>query len=269
MDYQIVKPSAKLAPFVKHYWMLDNCLPQGQEHVQRIVPSGLAELIFYLGDRPGSKDLDKPLSDNVIITGQLNDFYDLEVKGRMSLFAVVFLPYSLSAFFDIPAVEFNNRHTPLRFLFRDKVNELEDRIFQADGLQHKVVVVEKFLMSSLQKSLKKYEFKRIYEAVERINLSRGQVEIETLASDACLSRKQFERTFSAFVGTSPRKFLRTVRFQNAIKEKSLKPDMKLTELTYQCGYYDQAHMTNDFRKLTGLSPRQYFSMCEPFSDYFG
>lgn len=268
MDYGITKPSASLAPYIKHYWMLENCLPRGEEHVQRIVPSGLAELIFYMGDRPGCKDENKAMSDNALITGQLNDFYDLEIKGSMSLFAVVFLPYSLSLFFDVPAVEFNNRHTPLRYLLRDEVNGLEDMISEAQTMQQKVMVVERFLMSRIHKSGKKYEFNRIYKAVEQINLSKGQIEIDTLASQACLSRKQFERTFSAFVGTSPRKFLRTVRFQNAVKEKSLKPDLKLTELTYQCGYYDQAHMTNDFRKLTGMSPRQYFSICEPFSDYF-
>ncbi|MFW6224374.1 MAG: DUF6597 domain-containing transcriptional factor [Bacteroidota bacterium] len=200
MDYRIVKPSAALAPYVKHYWMLDDCLPKGREHIQRIVPSGLAELIFYLGDRPGSKDRQKPLSDNVLITGQLNEFYDLEVKGSMSLFSIVFLPYSLSLFFDVPAVEFNNRHTPLRFLVRDGINRLEDRIFEATSMHHKVAIAETFLMSRMQKSGKKFEFQRVFKAVETINLSRGQVDIETLASAACLSRKQFERTFAAFVG---------------------------------------------------------------------
>ena len=44
--------------------------------------------------------------------------------------------------------------------------------------------------------------------------------------------------------------------------------MSLTELAYDCGYYDQSHMINDFKLLTGMSPRQYFSDCDAYSDYF-
>lgn len=33
-------------------------------------------------------------------------------------------------------------------------------------------------------------------------------------------------------------------------------------------YYDQSHMINDFRCFTGYSPKEYFSACASYSDYF-
>ncbi|MDA3881173.1 MAG: helix-turn-helix domain-containing protein [Prolixibacteraceae bacterium] len=32
----------------------------------------------------------------------------------------------------------------------------------------------------------------------------------------------------------------------------------MTDLAYESGHYDQAHFINDFKKLTGITPKQYF-----------
>ena len=94
------------------------------------------------------------------------------------------------------------------------------------------------------------------------------ININLLASESCLSRKQFERSFSDIIGSSPKQFLKIIRFQNAIFQKSKHPELNLTELAHKCGYYDQAHMINDFKTLSGFTPRYFFSDCDPFSDYF-
>lgn len=37
-----------------------------------------------------------------------------------------------------------------------------------------------------------------------------------------------------------------------------------------CGYFDQSHMINDFKTLSGITPKDYFSENgDFFSDYFG
>ncbi len=41
MSFQTIKPSAHLAPYIKQYWAIDNCLYEGKTHTQRIIPSGL------------------------------------------------------------------------------------------------------------------------------------------------------------------------------------------------------------------------------------
>ncbi|MBO9660186.1 MAG: helix-turn-helix domain-containing protein [Chitinophagaceae bacterium] len=32
----------------------------------------------------------------------------------------------------------------------------------------------------------------------------------------------------------------------------------LTEIAYQCGYYDQSHFIHDFKEFSGYHPRHYF-----------
>ncbi|MDO9613576.1 MAG: helix-turn-helix domain-containing protein [Bacteroidota bacterium] len=73
-------------------------------------------------------------------------------------------------------------------------------------------------------------------------------------------RRLWEPRPSSFCGLSD--------FQHAIHYKGLDPQSKLTGLAYDCGFSDQSHMINEFRELSGVTPKQYFAECDPFSDYF-
>ncbi|MFC0877857.1 DUF6597 domain-containing transcriptional factor [Saccharicrinis sp. FJH2] len=268
MEYIITKPSLPLSKFIKYYWTIENCIPTNQLHTQRIVPNGLLELMFYLGDRPVSIDNTKSINENAIITGHLKEFYDINVSGRLSLFSISFKPHGLSMFFDIPLTEIYNQNVPFKYLFKHDTFELEIKLFEANSFIERIKIIENYLLKILNKTANKYDYKRIEHSINLINQKRGIVNVDFLASETCLSRKQFERIFSYYVGTSPKQFLKTIRFQNSLDNKSKNKSANLTDLTYSCGYYDQAHMINDFQKLTGLTPRQYFNECEPYSDYF-
>jgi AraC-like DNA-binding protein len=171
-------------------------------------------------------------------------------------------------FFDIPINELYNRNVPLKYLFRHDANKLEMKLFEAKSFSEKIQIAENYLLGLLNKGNGKYDYNRIEHCVDLINKRHGIANIDFLASEACLSRKQFERTFSSYVGTSPKQFLKTIRFQLSLHYKYLNKLATCTDLTYNCGYYDQSHMINDFQKLTGFTPKQYFDECEPYSDYF-
>lgn len=265
---QIEKPSTALTPYVKSYWGLEHQVPRGGDYVHRIVPSGLSELMFYLGDLPEAIDTGKTITDHSLLSGQQKEFYDIRISGRLSLFSIIFQPHGLMVFFDIPLKELFNQNVPLRYILKASVSELESRLMEARSFAEKKELVESFLIKRLAKSIKKYEFDRIRCSIEIINQSKGQIDINALADHVCLSRKQFERIFQEHVGSSPGQFLKTIRFQQAVHEKSKNKELSLTELSYLSGYFDQSHMNADFRKLAGMTPGQYFSYCEPYSDYF-
>ena len=268
MDYKISKPTAYLSQYVKQYWELNNCLPSDAVHTQRIIPSGLFELIFYLDHKPQSSDPRKDINDNIILTGQLKNYHDIKITGNLSLFAIYFLPHGLSMFLEIPINELFNQSVPLRLLIKDKVNKLEDDLLKASNFERKIAVAENFLRKQIQKNERKYHYERIRFTVNKINQAKGVLQIEDLASTSFLSRKQFERTFLETIGITPKQFLKIVRFQNAIYVKSKNSALSLTEIAHNCGYFDQSHMINDFRTLAGISPKQYFETGDIMSDYF-
>lgn len=269
MSFLTAKPSPFLSGYVKTFWMIENVLPEGQIHTQRIVPNGLPEMMFYFGDLPDTEESGKSITERSIVSGQQNSFYDLEISKTLSLFSVSFLPFGLATFFNLPADEVFDYNTPLKYLIKDYTEKLESDLFHAKSFEQKVEIMERFLFSIITKREAKYDENRIVRSIDLINNSKGNIKIESLADAACLSRKQFERTFSNIIGISPKKFLRIVRFQHAIDIKAKEPDLSLSNLTYDCGYFDQSHMINDFRKLSGISPKKFFDDCDAYSDYFG
>ncbi|MFO7977067.1 MAG: helix-turn-helix domain-containing protein [Bacteroidales bacterium] len=268
MSEFLARPSNFLAPYVKHYWAVENCMPAGEVHLQRIVPNGLMELMFYLEDLPRSLHQRKPLEEHTLLSGQQKGFYDICVGGKLSLFSVSLHPFGARMLLGIPSDECFDQNLPLRTVLGSEVDVVEDRLREARSFKAKVGLVEQFFFRRLKKAKKEYELGRIAASIELINQAKGQVDIQQLASTACLSRKQYERTFREFIGTTPRHFLRTIRFQNSLQQKKTHHDYSLADLAFHCGYYDQSHMTNEFRLFSGKTPVQYFAECEPHSDYF-
>jgi transcriptional regulator GlxA family with amidase domain len=171
-------------------------------------------------------------------------------------------------FFDIPLNELYNQNVPLKFLIRQDANAMEAQLFEADSFHERTKVAESYLLMLLRKKKNACNFNRIEHSMHLINASKGMVSIDYLASEACFSRKQFERVFSQYIGATPKQFLKIIRFQHAIDLKSKNANANLADLTYGCGYYDQSHMTNEFQRLSGMTPKQYFDTCKPYSDYF-
>jgi len=268
VSFHFAKPSWPLSLFVKQYWALENCQPAGEEHIQRIVPSGLTELTFYFDGRPKSLDAQKDLEDNTILCGHLKGFYDISVTGNLSMFSVSFTPFGLRMFLGMPACEFYDSNVPFRYVVSELSDRLEDTLFEAPTFEEKVAITERFLKGLLSVQTDTYEIKRISNSLQLIRGSKGLIPVDTLSDAACVSRKQFERIFLNYIGTSPKQFLKTIRFQASLHLKHYNPDISLTELAYSCGYFDQAHMINDFKTLSGITPGQYFKECEPVSDFF-
>jgi len=268
MPFNFAQPAQVLSPFVKQYWALDNVVPQGQKHIQRIIPTGLIELTIYLGDKPVSSDRASISSETSLLSGQQNTPYDLVVAGTVAVFSITFHPQGAQSFFNIPMDELYDQTISLRSIQKDFVDQVETELFEAPSFAHRVEIMNRFLWLLLKKNDKLREQPRLQDSLTYVDQSMGMVDINTLAKKACLSRKQYERIFKTNVGVSPKRFLRIIRLQHVLFKKQINPKTSLTELAYDCGYYDQSHMINDFKLLTGMSPKKYFSGRDAFSDYF-
>ena len=76
-----------------------------------------------------------------------------------------------------------------------------------------------------------------------------------MARQAAVSRRQLERHFAHWLGTSPRHLAQVARLQAVSRHAQL--GASLAEIAAHAGYADQAHMTRAVRQLTGLTPRLF------------
>lgn len=79
--------------------------------------------------------------------------------------------------------------------------------------------------------------------------------IETLADEQHVSRRQLERDFGQWIGTSPRHLAQVARVQ-AVSRKA-QTGASLADIAADVGFADQAHMSRVVRQLTGLTPRRF------------
>jgi AraC-like DNA-binding protein len=91
-----------------------------------------------------------------------------------------------------------------------------------------------------------------------IKLHAGCVSIDDMARRHGLSRQQFARRFCAAAGLPPKLFARITRFQ-ALVHALLSTDVsQWASVSSAVGFYDQAHMINEFRAFAGSPPTVFF-----------
>lgn len=95
---------------------------------------------------------------------------------------------------------------------------------------------------------------RVQEALAKINKKRGCVNIAALAADVGYNQSYLDKLFRSATGMSMKKFSAIVRMQWAIRY--LQAD-KVDEVYEKLGYYDQSYFIKEFKKYTGMTPRQW------------
>ncbi len=83
-----------------------------------------------------------------------------------------------------------------------------------------------------------------------------KVAIETLADEQHVSRRQLERDFGRWIGTSPRHLAQVARVQ-AVSRRAQAPGAALADIAADVGFADQAHMSRVVRQLTGVTPQRF------------
>ena len=107
---------------------------------------------------------------------------------------------------------------------------------------------------------------RIGESVSTL-LRAPVTSVNTLADNACLSKRQFERVFRETVGMNPKEYAGIVQFQKALWLMQ-NGESNYAGIAAECGYSDQSHFIRNFKKLSGYTPQAIIKHCAPYSDLF-
>lgn len=87
----------------------------------------------------------------------------------------------------------------------------------------------------------------------------GQITVQQLACRHSVSERSLQRLVQQRLGVSPKWLLQRARIVRA-SEVLKSDDVGLADAAVACGYSDQAHFTNDFRAITGMTPGAYLQL---------
>jgi len=84
------------------------------------------------------------------------------------------------------------------------------------------------------------------------------ITLNELSALTGLSKYYLLRSFTKQKGISPYSYLETIRISKA--KKFLEQGIAPIDVALQTGFTDQSHFTNFFKKLIGLTPKQYMNI---------
>jgi AraC family transcriptional regulator len=82
------------------------------------------------------------------------------------------------------------------------------------------------------------------------------LDLKTIAAESGYSRNHFLRIFRASTGYSPHHWLTLLRIEEA-KIRLQKKSASLIHIALDCGFSSHGHFSNTFRKIVGVTPREY------------
>ncbi|MXV52376.1 helix-turn-helix domain-containing protein [Pedobacter sp. HMF7647] len=258
MKYQIIQPPVELASIIRYFWVLEGSVDKGQRYVHRTLADCCPEMVFHY------KGLFDDLIENgksgktfaACLAGQSDRYNRFSIDQDFGIFGVYLYPFAVPLIFNIPADELNNEMVDIQTIIGAEGSELVEKLMFSKNNSGRIDILVEFFKKRLQNN--KQQPAEIFSAISEIIHSRSRQTVKELADDYCLSQRQFERKFKQFSGFSPKTFSRISRFQQALGTYS-KPFSSLTEIAYDCGYYDQSHFIHDFKKFSGHNPNHYFN----------
>jgi transcriptional regulator GlxA family with amidase domain len=173
-----------------------------------------------------------------------------------------FQPGMWRASLGVAADRVTDQILPLEDLWGSRARELLDRLASASSLEQCAALFERALPPIEKPG-------RVQRALAWMAGRQGAVSIDEVAGQAGFSARQFRRVCLEQTGLTPKFLARVVRFRHALSRVHRYPG-QWAGFALDCGYYDQAHLINEFRQLSGRTPSAYgmadFSNRPPAAD---
>lgn len=225
--------------------------------VEAVLPDPAVEVFFNfgpsgrcVGDRADSGSLGSrrawvvgPHQETLLVSKETADCNILGVR---------LAPAVAAQLFRVPVSELAGQMVDLELLWPD-ADALADRLFAADRRQ-RFALVEQAIRARLEHACAGTRQARALAV--RVAASSPGLSIGRLARELGVAHRTLIATFLAQVGLRPKTYQRVARLRRTFR--LLEEDgLARARVALLAGYYDQAHLANEFRQMTGMTPAQY------------
>lgn len=173
-------------------------------------------------------------------------------SGRF-VFGVRFRPGMARGFFQSPISALTDRRIPLDSLWGSAARQLEEQVGEARSVGQAIARLEAHLAPRLHALLPAAPVER---ATAWLVARAGAASIAEVAQNAGLSARNFRRLCLDATGLTPKRLARVLRFRHTVALVQNRRTVDWAGLAVECGFYDQAHLINEFQEMAGAPPTQ-------------
>lgn len=236
-----IEPIAALKPYVRCFWTYS-----GGERIEpiRIIPDCCADIMIDIG------------GGGAAFCGMIFDSFFARNVG--TVFGIRFYAWAVSRFV---------RETAAACLSADPIelfggfSDFKDRMIEAQTTERRVALAQRYLLGIFDGRCDSDVMNGLYHIIRK----NGNISINELADSVAVSGRTLERRFIRSVGVTPKVAAKAIRYQ-LLWQDCIKWDFSALDCVEKFGYYDQAHMYNDFKAFHGINPsearKEYLSLVQ-------
>jgi AraC-like DNA-binding protein len=234
-------PAPELAGLIEHYWMVSWDLRGLPPYSPETLPHPNFQVVFEKG--------------RSAVSGVFTGKFTRTLEGRSHVFGVKFAPGAFRLFLSGPASSLTDRTVPLKRVFGKDIVGLEAVLTGSAREDKMIAAANEFFGARIPSA-----DEGAVRAGELVRLILRQTDIKTvddLTRRTGIGKRSLQRIFNEYVGVSPKWVIRRYRLHELIERFKSGQKMELSDLALELGYFDQAHLINDFRSIAGYTPVQY------------
>ena len=273
-----LKPKMPLGSLVECLWYWEGApAPHRQE---RLLPQGQAAMILNLRDDPIAIYEDEGGARSygtAVFSGARSNCFTIDCDQQERVVGVQFAAGGAFPFFPMPISELEDASFDMADLWGREAAWMRERVLAAETpramLEALAVCLEERLSMAFCGAATKTCSSRfravlgnsvplhpavVYMARE-LDICDGPARVQAVTGKIGMSQRRIAQLFHEQVGVSPKTFHRVRRFQHTIQRLHGARQVNWAELALDCGYYDQAHLSHDFRQIAGMTPSAYLT----------
>ncbi|UGY17688.1 AraC family transcriptional regulator [Bradyrhizobium septentrionale] len=233
--------SERFSAFLDHHWVIEWNLTGQEPQEQCVLPSPHAHLVVSPRE--------------TALFGVVRGVEARRLDGRGRAFGLRFRAGGLRPFLTGPVAALTGRRVSAAIVTGQDDATLEAAILGCECHEAMIRAAEAVLEPRLPAPDRTVEL--ISSIIATIRHDGGPRRAEALAGAFGMSLRTLQRLFCEYVGVSPKWTIRRYRLQEAQYLLARSDEIPLAALASDLGYFDQAHLAGDFRRLFGCAPAQY------------
>jgi AraC-like DNA-binding protein len=233
-----VAPQEDLADLVERHWIV------------RWDQSGRPALRHEVLPDPSINLVVEPLGRFLYGVGSGRSLHEL--TGRGMVVGTKFRPGGFSGFLPGSVSALTGRVVSLPEAFGAAGAQLDVELEHAVDIEAIIVAVSGFLRR--RRPAHDPQRTLVMEVLEAMRSAPPGTRVGDLAASVALTPRTLQRVFARHVGASPKQVLLRLRRQRAVDQLSEESTPSLARLAADLGYFDQAHLAQDFRTTVRRSP---------------
>ena len=252
------RPAPPLSSFIDQFWYVRGYDPDRKR--QSALPTGSVDLTFNLAaddlwvfanaeDRVGMS------FDGAVVHGAQSRYFVLDARRDVHVIGVHFLPGGGAALLGVSAQELTDRHIALSDIWGARARTLREQLLEAPTPAAKFALLEQEFRERLRPQ--RLVHPAISFALRGMQTAPTELRIAQIQSSTGYSPRRFTTLFTDTVGLTPKLYSRINRLRSVVERVARGGEVAWADLASEYGYYDQSHLTRDFREFSGVTPGEY------------